>query len=115
MSEPLRILHCVVNMNRGGAETLIMNIYRNIDRSKVQFDFLTSAEGVFDNEIKQLGGKVYRHPYITKVGPFRYSKSIYSFFKEHPEYDIVHSHMDRMSGLIMREAKKSRGFNTNCT
>ena len=53
MSEPLRILHCVVNMNRGGAETLIMNIYRNIDRSKVQFDFLTSAEGVFDNEIKQ--------------------------------------------------------------
>lgn len=107
MSEPLRILHCVVNMNRGGAETLIMNIYRNIDRSKVQFDFLTSAEGVFDNEIKQLGGKVYRHPYITKVGPFRYSKSIYSFFKEHPEYDIVHSHMDRMSGLIMREAKRA--------
>ena len=57
MGSPLRVLHVVVNMNRGGAETLIMNLYRNIDRYKVQFDFLTCKEGVFDEEIVKLGGK----------------------------------------------------------
>ena len=55
MGGPLRVLHVVVNMNRGGAETLIMNLYRNIDRSKVQFDFLTCKEGVFDEEIIEYG------------------------------------------------------------
>lgn len=68
MGNPLRILHVVVNMNRGGAETLVMNLYRNVDRSKVQFDFLTCKAGVFDSEIAEMGGKVYRLPYITDVG-----------------------------------------------
>ena len=39
-NEPIRVLHIVPNMQAGGLETLIMNIYRNIDRTKVQFDFL---------------------------------------------------------------------------
>ena len=40
MAEPIRILNVVGRMDRGGIETLIMNVYRHIDRSKVQFDFL---------------------------------------------------------------------------
>lgn len=107
MSEPIRILHAVVNLNRGGAETLLMNLYRKIDRSKIQFDFLTSIEGVYEEEVKQLGGRVYRIPYITKVGPFGYAKALRQFFQSHPEYTIVHSHMDKMSGLVLREAKKA--------
>ena len=107
MNEPVRVLHCLVNMNRGGAETLIMNIYKSIDRDKVQFDFFTSNEGVFDEEIKKMGGKIYRIPYITKVGPIKYAKSVVAFLKEHSEYKIIHSHMDKMSGLILREAKKA--------
>ena len=63
----LRILHCVVGMNYGGYETFLMNVYRNIDRTKVQFDFLTSMPGVFDEEIKKMGGTIYRIPFITKV------------------------------------------------
>ena len=107
MAFPVRVLHCVVGMNYGGYETLIMNIYRNIDTSKVQFDFLTSVEGVFDEEIKSLGGKIYRVPFITKVGPFLYRYYLDKFFKEHKEYTIVHSHMDKFSGMIMRSAKKA--------
>lgn len=107
MGEPIRILHRVVNMNRGGAETLIMNIYRNIDRERIQFDFLISNTGVFDDEIRSLGGRIYQIPYINKSGPFKYTRDVYRFFKEHNEYKIVHSHMDRMSGLIMREAKRA--------
>lgn len=107
MNEPIRILHCVVKLGRGGAETLIMNIYRNIKREQIQFDFLTSIDGDYEEEIKNLGGRIYKIPYITEVGPIKYSKQVYNFFKQHGEYKIVHSHMDRMSGLIMREAKRA--------
>ncbi len=107
MGCPLRILHVVVNMNRGGAETLIMNLYRNIDRSKFQFDFLTCKEGVFDEEIIEMGGKIHRIPYVTDVGHFDYVKALNVFFTTHQEYKIVHSHMDKMSGLVLRSAKKA--------
>ncbi|MEK5302711.1 MULTISPECIES: glycosyltransferase family 1 protein [unclassified Bacillus (in: firmicutes)] len=108
MGTPLRVLHVVVNMNRGGAETLIMNLYRNIDRSKVQFDFLTCKEGVFDEEIVKLGGEIHRIPYITNVGHRGYIKALDNFFTSHQEYRIVHSHMDKMSGFVLRSAKKAR-------
>jgi glycosyltransferase involved in cell wall biosynthesis len=104
---PLRILHVVVNMNRGGAETLLMNLYRNIDRSKVQFDFLTCKEGVFDKEILELGGKIHRISYITDVGHKGYLKALDKFFESHLSYKVVHSHMDKMSGLVLRSAKKA--------
>ncbi|MEI5907748.1 glycosyltransferase family 1 protein [Bacillus spongiae] len=107
MGSPLRILHVVVNMNRGGAETLIMNLYRNIDRTKVQFDFLTCKEGVFDQEIIKMGGKVYRVPYVTDVGHFGYVKALDTFFKQHTSYRVIHSHMDKMSGLVLKSAKKN--------
>ncbi|PPA69241.1 glycosyltransferase family 1 protein [Jeotgalibacillus proteolyticus] len=106
MDGPVRVLHAVVNMNRGGAETLIMNLYRNIDRSKVQFDFLTSFEGVFDEEITSMGGRIYRIPYVTKAGHLQYLKSLEEFFKQHP-YKIVHSHMDKMSGFVLRAAARA--------
>lgn len=107
MEEPIRILHAVVNMNRGGAETLIMNLYRNIDRSKVQFDFLTCKEGVFDSEIREMGGKVHRIPYVTDVGHFGYIKALNQFFASQSDYQIVHSHMNQMSGFVLRAAKKA--------
>ncbi|NHC43072.1 glycosyltransferase family 1 protein [Bacillus sp. MM2020_1] len=107
MGGPLRVLHVVVNMNRGGAETLLMNLYRNIDRSKVQFDFLTCKKGVFDSEIQELGGMVYRIPYISQVGHFDYIKELKKFFHLNNQYQIVHSHLDKMSGLVLREAKKA--------
>lgn len=107
MSNPIRVLHVVVNMNRGGAETLIMNLYRNIDRSKVQFDFLTCREGVFDSEIIERGGTIHRIPYINEVGHFSYIKSLNNFFSDNNDYTIVHSHLNRMSGFVIRAAKKA--------
>ncbi len=103
----IRVLHCVVGMNYGGYETFIMNVYRNIDRSHVQFDFLTSLEGVYDNEIRSLGGRIFRIPFITKVGPFSYNSNLVLFLQAHPEYEIVHSHMDKFSGMIMRAAARN--------
>lgn len=107
MGSPIRVLHVVVNMNRGGAETLLMNLYRNIDRTKIQFDFLTCKEGVFDKEINELGGKVHKIPYITEVGHSKYIKALEEFYAKCPQYQIVHSHMDKMSGFVLRAAKRA--------
>jgi glycosyltransferase involved in cell wall biosynthesis len=107
VGSPIRVLHAVVNMNRGGAETLLMNLYRNIDRTKVQFDFLTCKEGVFDQEIVQMGGRVHRIPYISDIGHFQYIDHLNEFFRKNNSYRIVHSHMDKMSGLVLRGAKKA--------
>ena len=58
--EPIRILQIVGRMDRGGIETLIMNLYRNIDRSKVQFDFLAhyGREAVYNEEIRNMVGNL---------------------------------------------------------
>lgn len=107
MHSPVRVLHAVVNMNRGGAETLIMNLYRNVDRTRLQFDFLTCKPGSFDEEIEALGGTIHRLPYITDTGHFGYIRALEQFFASHKQYRIVHAHMDKMSGLVLRAAKKN--------
>ena len=75
-----RILHIIGTMDRGGAETLLMTIYRKIDRSKYQFDFLVHAsdEGDYDAEIRELGGNVYHIKPYAVVNTLSYQKS----FKE---------------------------------
>ncbi len=105
----IRILHAIGIMNRGGAETLIMNLYRNMDRSQVQFDFLThqSKPGVFDEEIIDKGGRIFHVPYGISSGHFTYVRALDDFFQNHPEYRVVHSHMNETSGLILRSAKKA--------
>lgn len=106
MNEPIRILQVVTHMNRGGLETMLMNYYRNIDRSKVQFDFLThrTHKADYDDEIEALGGKIYHLP---RLNPFSksYLKALDSFFKEHKEYQVVHCHQDCLSGVVLKVAK----------
>ena len=104
--QPIRVLHCVAGLGRGGYETFLMNVYRKIDRTKVQFDFLYSFDGVFTDEVKSLGGRLHKIPFITQKGPFAYPKNVMGFLRAHPEYRILHSHMDKFSGEIMQCAKK---------
>ena len=76
MAEPIRILHVLTAMNMAGTETLLMNFYRNIDRSKVQFDFAVSAtqECAYDQEILDMGGKIIHYPRYTGKNHFAYKK-----------------------------------------
>lgn len=85
-----------------------MNYNRHIDHSKVQFDFLEHREAVteYDREIMELGGRIHRLPRLNPVSPV-YLKSMDRFFAEHPEYRIVHVHLDCMSGIPLKYAKKS--------
>lgn len=106
--EPIRVLNLFTIMNRGGAETMVMNYYRNIDRSKVQFDFLVHREeiGAYEEEIKALGGRIYRMPPIYPQNFVKYKKEIRNFLKKHPEYKIIHSHMSELGYFVFKEAKK---------
>lgn len=102
-----RVLQVIHSMNLGGAENFIMNIYRMIDRSEIQFDFLVNADGTFDEEITQMGGKIWKMPYVRTAGPIRYRAELKRFFSDHPEYQIVHSHLDMVSGEVVECAKKA--------
>ena len=103
----IRILQCVNDMHRAGLETMLMNYYRNIDRNKIQFDFLTHRpnRSDYDDEIESLGGKIYYAPRLYPQNYPKYFKWMKQFFKEHPEYQIVHSHIDAMSYLPLKAAK----------
>lgn len=85
-----------------------MNIYRNIDRSEVQFDFLTHGKGenYFEEEIKNLGGKIYRVPFIKDYKKYR--KQIGEILRENQEkYKTIHIHATyAMSYFDAKLAKK---------
>ena len=105
----IRILHVVGTMDLGGAETFIMNLYRNIDRTKYQFDFLchNRIEAKYTDEILSMGGKMYMVEGISHVGFFKYQKNLYDFFKSHPEYQVVHSHQNDLNGIILKQAARA--------
>ena len=106
--EPIRVLHVVTYMGRGGLETMLMNYYRKINRNIIQFDFLVHRdfEADYDQEILSLGGKIYR---LTRLNPAnkKYLGELDRFFKTHTEYKIVHSHLDCMAGIPLKYAKKN--------
>ena len=107
MDKPIRVLHVIGIMNRGGAETMIMNLYRHIDRSKVQFDFVenSSEPAIFDEEIISLGGRIYRCPHYNGKNHFTYVKWWNEFFQAHSkEYPIVHGHLGNMGYIPSRIA-----------
>lgn len=99
-----RILHITGSMDRGGAETMIMNLYRNIDRSKFQFDFIffTTKESDYEQEILKYGGKIHR---ILASNPIQQFRQLVTFFKLNRGYKIVHSHTLLNSGLNLFAAK----------
>lgn len=109
----IRILHVIGIMNRGGAETMIMNLYRNIDRTRVQFDFVENSDepAAFDDEIRSLGGRIYRCPHYNGKNHWAYTKWWHEFFKSHPdEYPIVHGHLGSTAAIYLSIAKKSSAY-----
>lgn len=104
--EPIRVLHVVRYLEQGGIQNLLLNLYRKIDKSQIQFDFLVSGKGFFDDEVKSLGGIIYTIPYISDIGVNKYQKELEKFFKEHKEYKIVHCHLNQLSGVVLESAKK---------
>lgn len=106
-NEPIRVLEVCQRMEAAGVQAFLMNMYRNIDRDKVQMDFLVhyKERQFFDDEIERLGGKIYRFSVREDYNLVKYWKELKRFFAEHPEYHIIHGHMDTLGAFYFKCAK----------
>ncbi len=123
----IRILHVLGGLGVGGAECRIIDLYRNMDRDKIQFDFLvhyspektgkkspTSDElmavrepDYFDNSVKKLGGRIFCIPKFVGTNLHDYKAAIRQFFKEHQgEWKAVQGHMTSTAAIYLPIAKK---------
>ncbi|WP_045512192.1 glycosyltransferase family 1 protein [Bacillus amyloliquefaciens] len=104
---PVRVLHIFSGMNRGGAETMMMNLYRKMDRTKVQFDFLTHRNDpcAYDEEILTLGGRLFYVPSIGSTNPITFVKQVKRVILEKGPFAAVHAHTDFQSGFIALAAR----------
>lgn len=110
--EPVRVLHVLGGTSLGGAESRIMDLYRHIDRSRVQFDFLVHSDEqprkpqFYDGEIEEMGGHIYVLPKMKLYNYIAYRKAIVKFFQAHHEFVAVHGHMTSTAGIYLPIAKK---------
>lgn len=106
-SRPIRILHVLGCMDRGGVETWLMQILRHIDRSRFQMDFLvhTARPGAYDDEIQSLGSRII--PCLGARQPWTYAINLMHHLKHDGPYDIVHSHVDAFSGYVLMLARRA--------
>ncbi len=105
----IRVLHVLGTLNLGGAESRIMDIYRNIDRSKVQFDFAihTNDQCYFAEEVKKLGGNIFVFPRFTGANYHQYKKAWNIFLSENT-YKIIHGHQTSTAFIYLKVAKNKR-------
>jgi glycosyltransferase involved in cell wall biosynthesis len=120
MAEMIRVLHVLGGVGPGGAESRIMDLYRQMDREKIQFDFLVHSGAIkhagddpklrkpefYDEEIQRLGGRIYVLPKFRVYNYFSYKKAIRRFFREHREFRIVQGHMTSTAGIYLPIARK---------
>lgn len=108
-NKPTRILHVLGSVNLGGAESRIMDLYRNLDREKIQFDFMVHSreKGFFEQEIISLGGKIYSVPRFRFFNILSYRSAWKHFFTEHSEFRAIHGHMTSTASVYLPIAKRA--------
>lgn len=102
--ELVRVAQIMGKWVGGGVESVVMNYYRYIDRTKIQFDFICDDDStnIPYEEIEKLGGKVILIPPYQKV--FKYHNKLKKILKE-GHYKIVHSHINTLSVFSLFAAK----------
>lgn len=109
MQTPIKILHVVGRMDRGGTEALLMNLLRTVDREKFQYDFVEQTTDIcdYDEEIESLGSTIYRCPHISLRNLKQYRAWWRDFYRTHPEYRIIHGHSRGSGPIYLDEARKA--------
>lgn len=104
----IRVLHVFKALGLGGAESMIMNIYKNIDTTKIQFDFIVhyKVDSEYTKDIEKLGGKIYVVNDFKGYNFIEYINSWHNFFKEHRDYSIIHGHMGSTASIYLNIAKR---------
>lgn len=105
----IRILHSVSNMDRAGIETMLMNYYRHMDRSRIQFDFLANKPkpGDYDDEIRAMGGRIWVSPGLKPSKYPAYMAFMKQLLQEHPDIRVVHAHNEAMGFYALRGAQRA--------
>ena len=108
----IRVLQIGMTDNLGGIETFLMNYYRNIDKEKIQFDFINMSNNkvCFQDEIEQLGGKIYKVPSEFKH-PISCYRELIKIIKEN-NYDIIHINKNSVASVVVLKAVKDSGAKT---
>lgn len=96
-------------MDRAGIETMLMNYYRHMDHSIIQFDFLCNKTkpGAYDEEIIKYGGKIYHTPGLNPLKYYKYIRYMKKLFTANPEYKIVEAHNGALGVYALHAAKKN--------
>lgn len=107
----IRVLHIMDSMGIGGIQSFVLNLYRSIDRNKMQFDFLLHREFHNQNEeeIRKLGGKIYFVP-TRREGVKKNKRALKEFFEQHKEYDTVHVHISSLTYIEPLKAATKAGI-----
>lgn len=108
VSEPIRVLQVFASLDRGGAETSVMNYYRYTDRGHVQYDFVvhTPKRGAFEQEVEKLGGRVHRLPRFRWINLLAYRRAWRELLLRNPGYSVVHGHLFTISAIYLSVASK---------
>lgn len=107
-NKPIRVLQMTASLYHGGSQNMIVNLYKEIDRSKVQFDFIVDHPELNDLQpvVEELGAKIYTMPKFKGTNILEVKNAWNVFFKQHPEYKIIHSHSRSYASIYLKIAKK---------
>ena len=107
MKYPVHVLCVMSTLDRGGAESMVMSLFRKIDKEKVLFDFVkhTNQIGAYEDEIKELGGKIYIAPRYKIINHLAYRRWWREFLELHPEYKLIHGHFFTISAVYFKVAQ----------
>ena len=105
MSAPIRVLQVFAALDSGGVSNFVMNLYREIDTEKIQFDFAMTAgeKTLYDDEVLSRGGRIFYFDTTKDV-----TTNLRRILREEGPFQVVHSHVFFYSGLVLAEAKKAK-------
>lgn len=107
--KPIRVLHVFARLNRGGAETMVVNLHRVMDPERVQFDYVVNesdTEYAYTKEVRDLGGRVFQLPRYTIINTPKYRRAWEELLTSHPEWSIVHGHHLAPASVYIPIAKR---------
>lgn len=104
--QPVRVLHFTSRLNIGGVQSFLLNYAEHINTEQIVFDYVvqTNEESEYDKRVKSEGSQIYSVTPMT-VSNIRYIKDVYKLLKAHPEYKIVHAHLNFRNMLPLFAAK----------
>lgn len=107
-NKPMRVLQMIASLDFGGSQSMIINLYKAIDRSRVQFDFIVDHPDLLGLApvVEELGAKIIFMPTFKGSNIAEVKKAWNDLFRNHPEYKIIHSHSRSYASIYLPIARK---------